>query len=88
VEYVNLKIRKRKFFGWLLVLIWGLIILFALEIATGSLEEREFKAAYIMFVLALFIFLLGILIWYVRKKKLKKISREAEEIKRLKSTIE
>jgi len=87
MDYFTINIRKRKFFGWLFVIVWIIIVILSFEIAFGSLQEREMRAATIMFIFASGILIFGIVFALLRNRKLKRIKTEAEEIKRLENAV-
>ena len=87
MDYFTINIRKRKFISWLFVIVWIIIVILSFEIAFGSLQEREMKAATIMFIFAFGILIFGIVFGLLRNRKLKRIKTEAEEIKRLENAV-
>jgi len=55
--YYTLRIRKRGWFSWMIIVLWVALLLFFLETAWGSQRELEPRAALISWII--FFFLLG-----------------------------
>ena len=73
-NYINIRIRKRPWYVWLIRAIWILWLLFWLEATIGSWKEVEYRAFYISLIILVISFIVGLLIWligYLKKSKIK-----------------
>jgi len=69
---IELKIRKRPWFIWILRAVWLIWVLFWLEATVGSWKEMETRAFVISLIIFLVSLIAGILLWlwgYLRFKK-------------------
>lgn len=70
--FIELKIRKRSWFIWVLRAMWLIWVLFWLETTVGSWKEIETQAFVISLIIFLVSLIAGILLWlwgYLRFKK-------------------
>ena len=72
-NYINIRIRKRPWYVWLMRVIWILWLLFWLEVTIGSWKEMEYRAFYISLVILVTSFIIGLLLWLIGHSKKSKV---------------
>lgn len=68
-EAYQVKVKKRPWYAWILWVLWFIVLLFILQNAVASGAELESQATMIFWISFVVWFLLGAIIWFVRRGK-------------------
>jgi len=68
-EYHVLRIMKRAWYVWIFWAAWVLWLIFWVDLALGSLKEREPRAAAIAFVVLGISLAIGVIRWMWKKRR-------------------
>lgn len=68
-DNIEIQVKKRPWFEWLLWGIWALALFFAFQNALASGQELEPRAAVIFWVIFAVLLIGGIVVWFMRRGK-------------------